>query len=130
MRGPRSDSWARTGGWSLTGRGALSSVGPLTTYRGFGILAVPRARVGFWGVAKWQGTGFWSRDRRFESCSPSRGPAGVIARQASGRSSETMSQEETLSPIFAVALDAGKGTRMRSEERRVGKERRSWWPLN
>ena len=25
-----------------------------------------------WGVAKWQGTGFWSRDRRFESCRPSR----------------------------------------------------------
>ncbi len=28
----------------------------------------------YWGVAKWQGTGFWSRDRRFESCRPSRGP--------------------------------------------------------
>src|SRR3712207_3382779 len=82
MRGPRSDSWARTGGWSLTGRGALSSVGPLTTYRGFGILAVPRARVGYWGVAKWQGTGFWSRDRRFESCRPSRGPVAVS--EASG----------------------------------------------
>jgi hypothetical protein len=27
----------------------------------------------YWGVAKWQGTGFWSRDRRFESCRPSRG---------------------------------------------------------
>jgi hypothetical protein len=26
----------------------------------------------YWGVAKWQGTGFWSRDRRFESCRPSR----------------------------------------------------------
>src|SRR5919112_4983714 len=25
----------------------------------------------YWGVAKWQGTGFWSRDRRFESCRPS-----------------------------------------------------------
>src|ERR687893_1665687 len=30
----------------------------------------------YWGVAKWQGTGFWSRDRRFESCRPSRGPPG------------------------------------------------------
>jgi hypothetical protein len=26
----------------------------------------------YWGVAKRQGTGFWSRDRRFESCRPSR----------------------------------------------------------
>ncbi len=24
-----------------------------------------------WGVAKWYGNGFWSRDRRFESCRPS-----------------------------------------------------------
>jgi 4-diphosphocytidyl-2-C-methyl-D-erythritol kinase len=28
----------------------------------------------YWGVAKWQGTGFWSRDRRFESCRPSPWP--------------------------------------------------------
>ena len=33
-----------------------------------------------WGVAKWQGTGFWSRDRRFESCRPSRGPRGPARR--------------------------------------------------
>jgi hypothetical protein len=31
----------------------------------------------YWGVAKWQGTGFWSRDRRFESCRPSRGACGM-----------------------------------------------------
>ncbi len=32
-----------------------------------------------WGVAKWQGTGFWSRDRRFESCRPSlRYPCGEL----------------------------------------------------
>jgi hypothetical protein len=31
----------------------------------------------YWGVAKWQGTGFWSRDRRFESCRPSRGAYGT-----------------------------------------------------
>jgi hypothetical protein len=37
----------------------------------------------YWGVAKWQGTGFWSRDRRFESCRPSRGACG--RRQPGGR---------------------------------------------
>jgi hypothetical protein len=46
--------------------------------RGFGIiaeavgdLAVAESERLRWGVAKWQGTGFWSRDRRFESCRPS-----------------------------------------------------------
>ena len=38
----------------------------------------------YWGVAKWQGTGFWSRDRRFESCRPSRGDA--LAGQTTDRS--------------------------------------------
>ena len=40
----------------------------LTAKRRFGIIVAGL----YWGVAKWQGTGFWSRDRRFESCRPSR----------------------------------------------------------
>ena len=40
----------------------------LTAKRCSGIIGVGL----YWGVAKWQGTGFWSRDRRFESCRPSR----------------------------------------------------------
>src|SRR4028118_917510 len=37
-----------------------------------------RAGRSYWGVAKRQGTGFWSRDRRFESCRPSRGRDGRL----------------------------------------------------
>jgi hypothetical protein len=40
----------------------------LTAKRRFGIIFAGL----YWGVAKRQGTGFWSRDRRFESCRPSR----------------------------------------------------------
>jgi hypothetical protein len=39
----------------------------------------------YWGVAKWQGTGFWSRDRRFESCRPSRGECVVRDRRVDER---------------------------------------------
>lgn len=47
----------------------------LTAKTGSGIIAASQVltlRAGAeWGVAKWQGTGFWSRHRRFESCRPS-----------------------------------------------------------
>ena len=62
--------WA---GWSPSGRSRV-----LTAHRGFGILAASRGGQVFWGVAKRQGTGFWSRDRRFESCRPSPGRDGWL----------------------------------------------------
>src|SRR5215218_9102095 len=68
----------------------------------------------YWGVAKWQGTGFWSRDRRFESCRPS-----PSARQPEGSLSRPMSEGGTSPPIFAVVLAAGKGTRMKSNRAKV-----------
>src|SRR5215217_4367074 len=68
----------------------------------------------YWGVAKWQGTGFWSRDRRFESCRPS-----PSARQLEGSLSRPMSEGGTSPPIFAVVLAAGKGTRMKSNRAKV-----------
>ena len=51
----------------------------LIAIKGSGIIACcgrprknrDRRMFALWGVAKWQGTGFWSRDRRFESCRPS-----------------------------------------------------------
>src|ERR671910_3811554 len=68
-----------------------------------------------WGVAKWQGTGFWSRDRRFESCRPS-----PLTPTTSGRSlEEPMLQRQEVPPIFAAVLAAGKGTRMKSNRAKV-----------
>ena len=59
-------------GWRLSEQDSRSTL-VLTAKRRFGIIVAGL----YWGVAKWQGTGFWSRDRRFESCRPSRGAYGM-----------------------------------------------------
>src|SRR5215210_5109139 len=74
-----------------------------------------------WGVAKWQGTGFWSRDRRFESCRPSpwvRAGTREVDGVAEGVTEKPMFQRES-APIFAAILAAGKGTRMKSNRAKV-----------
>src|SRR5215216_5641539 len=74
-----------------------------------------------WGVAKWQGTGFWSRDRRFESCRPSpwvRAGTREVDGVAEGVTEKPMFQRES-PPIFAAVLAAGKGTRMKSNRAKV-----------
>ena len=74
-------------------------------------------------MAKWQGNGFWSRDRRFESSRPSqtaaREPCTDVHTAAMGTDAMSAEQPITSSrasrPLAVIVLAAGLGTRMKSE---------------
>ena len=79
-------------------------------------LSTPRR----WGVAKWQGNGFWSRDRRFESSRPSQ----HRGRRRAGRpcvpwddrlSADSRPSSRASRPLAVIVMAAGLGTRMKSE---------------
>ncbi len=59
---------------------AVSRFGLRYNLSGAGSKVCGDVRGVVWGVAKWQGTGFWSRHRRFESCRPSWIVGDVVVR--------------------------------------------------